>query len=98
MTKPEFPICAKCPVRGCQPRGPLPNANVNMESAPPFCPMRLNTDVLTKAKHEYNRESVREFDDFSIEQNRLLCIIRMNLYLRKYFAQRDFCIITKGYA
>ena len=61
MSKPQFPLCAKCPVRACHPRGPLESTKVDMESAPPFCPMKLNTDALQKAANEYRKESVGEF-------------------------------------
>jgi uncharacterized metal-binding protein len=32
-----------------------------MESAPPFCPMKLHADELQKAANEYRKESVGEF-------------------------------------
>ncbi|MEJ2739361.1 MAG: DUF1847 domain-containing protein [Dehalococcoidia bacterium] len=61
MSKPQLPLCAKCPVRACHPQGPVENTQVDMESAPPFCPMKLNTDALQKAAKEYRKESVGEF-------------------------------------
>ena len=61
MSKPQFPLCAKCSIHACHPQGPLENTQVDMESAPPFCPMKLDSDALEKASNEYRKESVREF-------------------------------------
>jgi uncharacterized metal-binding protein len=61
MSKPQFPLCAKCPIRACHPQGPQENTQVDMESAPPFCPMKLDADALQRAANEYRKESVREF-------------------------------------
>lgn len=61
MSRPRVPLCAKCPVQACHPHGPIESTHVDMDSAPPFCPMKLNANALDKASHEYRKESVGEF-------------------------------------
>ncbi len=61
MSKPQLPICAKCAVRACFPRGPAASTQVDMERAPDFCPMKLDTDALEKAWNEFQIEDVKEF-------------------------------------
>jgi uncharacterized metal-binding protein len=61
MSRPKVPLCAKCPVQACHPHGPKESTHVDMASAPPFCPMKLNPDVLEKASQEYGKEFVWEF-------------------------------------
>jgi uncharacterized metal-binding protein len=61
MSRPEVPLCAKCPVQACHPHGPIESTHVDMDSAPPFCPMKLNAHALDKASQEYRKESVGEF-------------------------------------
>jgi uncharacterized metal-binding protein len=61
MARPRVPLCAKCPIHACYPEGADTNTHIDLESAPPFCPMKLHPDILKKASDEYNKESVREF-------------------------------------
>ena len=61
MSKPQFPLCARCSKHACSPTGPAESTHVDMDNAPPFCPMKLRADVLKKVSQEYKKESVREF-------------------------------------
>jgi uncharacterized metal-binding protein len=68
MTKPEFPLCAKCPIHACSPKGPVDGTHVDLESAPPFCPMKRNVSAIEKASNEYMKASIKEFARFSCLQ------------------------------
>ena len=61
MSRPQFPLCAKCTILACHPIDNIENPNIDKKSAPPFCPMDLHTDALEKASGEYRNDSIREF-------------------------------------
>lgn len=61
MSKPNYPMCAMCPVRACDPIGPLQSAKVEISKAPPFCPMKRDADALMKASNEYQKDAVKNF-------------------------------------
>jgi uncharacterized metal-binding protein len=61
MTRPRVTLCVKCPIHACHPEGVESSTHVDIESAPPFCPMKLHPDVLEKSSREYSKASVREF-------------------------------------
>lgn len=61
MSKPQSPTCSKCPNRACLPQGTIENTQVDIESAPAFCPMTLNAKALEKAWNEYQKTDVKEF-------------------------------------
>ena len=61
MNKKQHPLCTKCPQRYCLPSGPLADTRMDIESAPDFCPMKLNTVALERAWNEYQKKDVKEF-------------------------------------
>ena len=61
MSKPKAPICTKCPKRTCLPQGKLATTKIDIESAPAFCPMKISTTALAKARNEYQKKDVKEF-------------------------------------
>lgn len=61
MSKPKFPLCTKCPKRTCHPVGKITKTKVEIENAPPFCPMKISTKALAKAWAEYQKKDIREF-------------------------------------
>lgn len=60
MSKPKFPVCAKCAVRLCAPGG-LPDDQFDIEKAPDFCPVKLNTVAIERAWDEYQKDDVLHF-------------------------------------
>ena len=58
--KPKFPQCSKCTTRVCHPHGPAESTSVDIETAPAFCPMKLDADVLDRAWQEYEKDEVIE--------------------------------------
>jgi uncharacterized metal-binding protein len=60
LSKPQFPVCAKCPVRICFPGGPT-DYQFDVEKAPDFCPAKLNTSAIEKAWGEYQKDDVLNF-------------------------------------
>ena len=60
MEAPQFPACSKCGKRNCHPRGAV-DIPVDIEGAPSFCPMKIDTDALNKAWEEYQQPEVLEF-------------------------------------
>ena len=60
MEQRPYPTCDKCGNRACY---PIIGAEEKppMDEAPPFCPMKLDADVIERALAEYDKEDVREF-------------------------------------
>jgi len=56
----EKPQCAKCPQLLCEPEIAV-DQKPSFEKAPRFCPSKLKQDVVQRALHEYDKESIREF-------------------------------------
>lgn len=60
MSTELHPTCAKCGNRVCYP-SISNNENPPVAKAPPFCPMKLHSQVIEKAASEYEKPSVKEF-------------------------------------
>ncbi len=60
MMEKEYPMCAKCTRRICDPSSKIGTELPPIEEAPPFCPMRLNPDVIEKAVAKYEQKDVKE--------------------------------------
>ena len=50
------PMCSKCGKFVCNPPSLKRGEEINLDDAPPFCPMKIRRDVLEKALSEYNKE------------------------------------------
>jgi uncharacterized metal-binding protein len=61
MSRPQYPLCARCTVHACRPNSTVEDTHIDLGSAPPFCPMKLHADVLADAVLKYQDEKVREF-------------------------------------
>lgn len=60
MEKRLHPSCDKCGRLVCVAFGIKAGEKINVEEAPPFCPMKLHPDVIERTVREYDREDVRE--------------------------------------
>jgi uncharacterized metal-binding protein len=62
MTKKDYPQCARCPTRVCENQGAgAGDGPPSLEKAPPFCPMKLVSEVYEAALSEYDQPEVKEF-------------------------------------
>lgn len=60
MADKKSPMCAKCPIKACEPMiGASEKPSLN--KSPDFCPMKLMPEVIEKAGSEYDRPDVGEF-------------------------------------
>jgi uncharacterized metal-binding protein len=60
MSKPKFPLCAKCPTRTCV-ENTYPDSESYNEAVPDFCPTKLDSDAMERAWNEYSKQDTREF-------------------------------------
>jgi uncharacterized metal-binding protein len=67
MSKPEFPVCAKCPTRICL-ENTYPDSESYNEAVPDFCPTKLDSDAIERAWKEYLKQDVREFARLASKQ------------------------------
>jgi uncharacterized metal-binding protein len=61
MNKQRGPLCTKCSKRICYPRGIASETKIDINNAPDFCPMKISTEALEKARKEYQKEDIKEF-------------------------------------
>lgn len=60
MEKRLYPTCDKCGKLVCVAFGLKAGEKINVEDAPPFCPMKLHPNVIESAVCEYDNDDVRE--------------------------------------
>ena len=60
MTERLYPSCDKCGKLICVAFGLRVGQEINVEDAPPFCPMKLHPGVIESTVGEYDHEDVRE--------------------------------------
>jgi uncharacterized metal-binding protein len=60
MVQRPYPTCDKCGKLVCVAFGLRVGEKINLEEAPPFCPMKLHPEVIERAIGEYDKEDVRE--------------------------------------
>jgi uncharacterized metal-binding protein len=61
MNKQKKPLCTKCIKKNCYPRNVKVNTAIDIDGAPNFCPMKINSKALEKAWKEYQKKDIREF-------------------------------------
>lgn len=59
MGKPQVPVCAKCVKRTCMYFG-LPDSSLDVDTAPDFCPMKTDSDLLAEALKEYGKADIKQ--------------------------------------
>jgi len=60
MEKKLYPACDKCGKLVCVAFGLQAEEKINLEDAPPFCPMKLHPDVIESTLPEYDKEDIQK--------------------------------------
>ena len=60
MEKELYPMCTKCGKFICTPPAMKRDEKINIDEAPPFCPMKIRKDVIERALSEYEKEDIFE--------------------------------------